>query len=304
MANLKIHKNRILITGANGLLGQKLMHTFGHDFELHGVGRKTTPNLAGLTYTSCDITKRNAVRQLLKSFKPSYIINAAAYTDVDGCEEDRENCWRVNVRGPEILAEAAKSAGAVLLHVSTDYVFDGESGEYTEESLPNPLGYYGRAKLAGENAVIGSGVEYAIVRTMILYGTGVKLRPNFAIWLVEKLSRGEPVRVVDDQYGHPTLIDDVALAIRKIVELNKHGFFHVCGSEYINRFDFALKVAEVFRLDSALITPIKTDQLNQKALRPLNSKFNLDKLTLELGVKMRGVKEGLETLKQQLQTNP
>lgn len=301
MANLKLLKNRILVTGANGLLGQKIVHVFENDFEIHGSGRKKRPSLSNIDYTSCDITRRDEIRKLIKSLKPNFVINAAAYTDVDGCEHDKENCWKVNVNGPENLAYAAKSVGAVLIHISTDYVFDGSEGNYTEDSIPNPLGYYGRAKLAGENAIIISGAEYAIIRTMILFGTGVDLRPNFATWLVEKLSHDEPVRIVDDQFGQPTLIDDLALAIRKIVELDKTGLFHICGSEYINRYDFALKLAEIFRLDPALITPIKTDELQQKAQRPLKSKFSLERLKAELGIEMKGVEAGLRTLKQQLE---
>ncbi|NIR51409.1 dTDP-4-dehydrorhamnose reductase [candidate division KSB1 bacterium] len=300
MINLKIHKNKVLIAGANGLLGQKLVNTFADDFEIYGVGRKTSPSLAHLDYTSCDITHRRDIRKLVQSFNPNFVLNAAAYTNVDGCEDDKENCWKVNVKGVENLAQAARSVGATFIHVSTDYVFDGTEEEYTEASTPKPISYYGRAKLAGENAVIISEAAHAIVRTMILYGTGANIGPNFATWLVNKLSKGEPVPIVDDQFGHPTLADDLAKAIRKIVELNKTDLFHICGSDYLSRHDFAVKLADIFDFDASLITRIKTADLNQKANRPLKTKFSLEKARKELGIEMSGVEEGLTILKKQL----
>ena len=304
MANLKLLKNKVLVAGANGLLGQKVVQTLQHDFEVHGFGQRPEPALADLAYTRCDVTRPSEVRKLVQAFRPDFIVNAAAYTNVDGCEDDKETCWRVNAHGPEYLAEAARRVGAAVIHVSTDYVFDGSEEEYTEESKPNPLSYYGRAKLAGENAVIASGVPCAILRTMILYGTGVNVKPNFALWLVNQLSQDQPVRIVDDQYGHPTLVDDLALAIRRVIELNKPDLFHVCGADYISRYDFALELARVFGFRTDLITPIKTAELKQKAVRPLRSKFNLSKLHTELDVHPRGIEAGLQELKRQLATNP
>lgn len=306
MGNLELLKdNKILITGSNGLLGQKLVKTFIEDYEILGIdqSKSSALNLTDLPYLPCDITRRSEVQELIRSFKPNFIINAAAYTDVDGCEEDKENCWKVNVTGPEILARVGRRHGSLLVHISTDYVFDGVKGNYTEESTPNPLGYYGRSKLAGENAIIISGVDYAIVRTMVLYGTGINIRPNFAIWLIEKLSKGEAVTIVDDQIGHPTLADDLALAIRKIVELRKTGLYHIVGSEAVDRYHFALKLAKVFNFDPHLIHPIKTDELKQKAPRPLNSTFSMEKAKLELGIETKGVEEGLQTLKRQLESS-
>ncbi|MFQ5648888.1 MAG: dTDP-4-dehydrorhamnose reductase [bacterium] len=302
MANLKLLKKKVLISGANGLLGQKLVETFQHDFEVHGLGIKpdSALQLDGYEYVQCDITRRKNVLALVKSLEPNYIINAAAYTNVDGSEEDKETCWKVNVTGVENLAYAARRMAAVLIHISTDYVFDGVDGNYNEESVPHPLGYYGRSKLAGENAVMLSGAEYAILRTMVLYGTGKNVKPNFATWLVGKLRAGERVTIVDDQYGHPTLADDLAFAVYKIVELKKTGLYHVTGSDCDTRYDFALKLADVFGFDKSLIARIKTKDLNQKAPRPLNCSFDLSKLYDEVGVKLGGIEEGLTKLKQQL----
>ncbi len=302
MANLKLLKKRVLITGANGLLGQKLVDAFLGDFDVHGLGLRQESSLQadGYEYVGCDITNRSELHALVKKLQPDVVVNAAAYTHVDNSEVEKEACWKVNVNGVENIASAAKAAGAFVAHVSTDYVFDGVEGNYDEESRPNPLGYYGRSKLAGENALFGSRTEFAIARTMVLYGTGKDLKPNFATWLVGALGKSEPVNIVDDQYGHPTLVDDLAVAIRKIVDLKKTGVYHVTGCECDNRFNFALKLADVFGFDRELIRPVSTEDLNQMAPRPLNSSFNLNKLHDEIGYRLSGIKEGLKKLKKQL----
>ena len=302
MENLKLLKQKVLVTGANGLLGQKIVEAFVEDFEVCGIGRRTKPmlGLKSFNYVICNITNREQILELVRTFEPNFIINTAAYTNVDACEDEKEECWKINVVGVENLANIAKRFGIHVVHISTDYVFDGVDGNYDEESRPKPLGYYGRSKLASENALISSGIEYAIVRTMLLYGSGINLGHNFVTWVVEKLENGESINIVDDQFGHPTLADDLATAIRKIIKLKQTGIYNIAGSECLNRFEFALKVAEAFNLDTTLIHPIKTKDLNQKAPRPLNSSFNLNKTLKELGFQLSDVGTGLQILRQQI----
>lgn len=305
MANMKVHKEIALVFGANGLLGQKLVEILPHNFQVVGAGRtdKSAIEFSGYQYRSCDIVDRAQTRSIIREIKPKVIVNAAAYTNVDGCETHKEECWNINVKGVENIAHAAESINARLIHVSTDYLFDGKEGVlYAEDAIPNPLSYYGRSKFASENAVIATGLEHTIVRTMILYGTGKGLRLNFATWLVEKLSKGESVKIVDDQFGHPTLVDDLAKAIRRIAELGKSGVFHICGSEYLSRYDFAIKLAKIFGYDADLIVRGKTAELSQKAVRPMHSRFDLTKTMKELGIELCGVEEGVKILKQQLRT--
>lgn len=302
MGNLKLFKQKVLVIGANGLLGQKIVETFLDDFEVHGIGRKNKPSLEfdKFNYTVCDITNREQILELVRTFEPHFIVNSAAYTNVDGCEDEKEDCWKINVVGVENLANTAKRFGIHVVHISTDYVFDGVEGNYDEESRPKPLGYYGRTKLAAENALISSGIDCAIVRTMILFGMGIDLNHNFVTWIIEKLTNGESIKIVDDQFGHPTLVDDLAKAILKIVDLKKTGIYNIAGSECMSRFELAQKIAEVFDLNSALIHSIKTKDLNQKAPRPLNSSFDLNKTLKELGFQLSDVEKGLQTLRQQL----
>ena len=303
MTRMKILRKKVLISGANGLLGQKCVSVFLKDYEVYGadIQEKAFADYRHYHYVTCDITSRNQVNELVKNIEPDFIINAAAYTNVDACEEDRETCWKVNVNGIENLAKAAFKKHIFIVHISTDYIFDGESGPYSEDSKPNPLGYYGRSKLAGENALIASGAQNAILRTMVLYGCGENLRDNFALWLLKMLQSGKEVTIVDDQYGHPTIVDDLAKAILKVVEKKQTGVFHVTGSEYVNRLEFAHELADVFGLRKDLIKAIKTSDLNQKAPRPFRSEFNLDKLRRELGITTMNVRDSLLLLKEQLE---
>ncbi len=294
---------KILITGANGLLGQKTVQTFAnettHELILTDV-QESAEDTHGFVYFPLDITKKEDVKESVRKYTPDIIINTAAYTNVDGCETEKVQSWRVNVDAVKHFIIASRINSSKIIHISTDYVFDGKIGNYDESSKPNPLSYYGKGKLASENALITSGVTHAIIRTMIIYGTGKNLRLNFALWLIEKLKNKEPVNIVNDQFGQPTIVDDLALALLMIVNRDKTGLFHVSGSEYISRYEFALKLAEVFGFDKRLVLPIKTSELNQAAPRPMNSSFILLKAETELGLKPLNVTEGLFFLKSQL----
>jgi dTDP-4-dehydrorhamnose reductase len=187
-----------------------------------------------------------------------------------------------------------------LIHVSTDYVFDGKSGPYSEDDQPNPLSYYGKAKLAGENAVRTGGIRYAIVRTIVVYGTGINVKNNFALWVIGSLQDGKKIRCVDDQISNPTHVNDLAHAIMKIFETDRCGLYHVCGREKVSRYEFAIRAAEVFELDSSLVECIKTADLEQRAPRPMVTGFVTLKAETELGLKPMNIREGLRTLKSEL----
>jgi dTDP-4-dehydrorhamnose reductase len=305
MANLKIHKSKVMIFGANGLLGQKLVAAFSDKFEVAAVGRKPRPRFDSFetNYFRADIIDRAKVRSLVRENKPKLIINAAAYADVDGCEINREECWNVNVKGVENIAQAANSIDARLIHISSDYLFDGQRDvAVSEDASPNPINYYGRSKLAGENAVIATGADHAIIRTMILYGVGRNLRHNLVTRLIEKLSLGESLQIADDRFGHPTLADDLAKAIRRVAELQKSGVLHICGPDYLSRYDFAVRIAKIFGRNVDFIQPTNSSNLKQTAPRPLYAHFDLTKARQELGIELCGVDEGLKILKHQLQT--
>ena len=299
---MQLLRNRVLITGANGLLGQQLISVFRDDYDVHALGLQAQPRLPGgnFQYHPGDINDRTLLRELNQEIVPKFIINAAAFTDVDGSETQRELCWKVNVTGVENLVYAAQKVHARLIHVSTDYVFDGKAGPYREADRPNPLGFYARAKLAGENVLLNSAADFAIARTMVLYGNGLEIRPNFVTWLIKQLRDGKPARIVDDQFGNPTLASELAQALRVLAESGRREIYHLSGSEVIDRYRFAVKIAEVFNLNSNLIQAIKTSDLKQAAPRPLRSGFDITKAVRELNVKMSDVVGGLKKFKTEI----
>jgi len=301
---MQILRKRVFITGANGLLGQRLIKTFCDEYDVHALGLQAQPRLPdeNFEYHQGDLADRQRLRDLAQNLVPNFIVNAAAFTDVDGSETQRELCWQANVTGVENLVYAAQKIQARLIHISTDYVFDGASGPYRETDRPNPLGFYARSKLAGENVLLNSGANYAIARTMILYGTGWKIRPNFATWLINQLRLGKSARIVDDQFGNPTLASELAGALRVLAESGRNGIYHISGNEVLDRYHFAVKIAEVFDLDPRLIQPIKTGDLQQAAPRPLRSGFDISKAVRELHIAMSDVVDGLQKFKTELST--
>jgi dTDP-4-dehydrorhamnose reductase len=294
---------RVLIVGANGLVGQKLTEIFSNDrnFDLLISARQSEAynKAASFGYVQLDATNLAAVKELVWNFSPEVIINAAAYTDVDGCEREKELSWKANVTAVENLVTASRLVGARVVHISTDYVFDGKAGPYDETATPNPLSYYGKEKLASENAVRASGENWAIVRTMVVYGVAPKVKKNFAIWLVQELKKGNRVNIVCDQFGNTTLADDLARGIYELVRQNKRGLYHIAGSDILSRFEFAQKLAKEFGFDTSLIHPIRTAELNQLAVRPLQSGLITLKAQAELGITFLSSEESLKKFKEQ-----
>jgi dTDP-4-dehydrorhamnose reductase len=299
-----MNAKKILVVGSNGLLGQKLCEIIvrggAYNLTIASIEEKPVRQVVGAHYVQCDITNKKEVKSLVAAAKPDVIMNAAAMTNVDACETEREMCWKVNVEGVENLIEAAKRSDTKVIHVSTDYVFDGKAGPYTEDDRPEPLSYYGKSKLASENALRRSGIPFVIARTMVLYGFAPGVKPNFALWLIENLEKRKKVTVVDDQIGNPTLVDDLAYGLIQAFEMERTGIYHIAGRDIVSRYEFALKLAKVFDLDPLLITPIKTASLHQPAPRPLKSGLLTLKAEVELGYKPSTVEQGLLILKTQL----
>jgi dTDP-4-dehydrorhamnose reductase len=297
---------RILICGSNGLLGQRLalMLSSQTDYEVLNTSQERSFVFDDrlFDYTQLDITKKGDAKSLISSFHPTAILNAAAATNVDWCEAHREEAWKVNVVGVENLVEAARKVGARLVHISTDYVFDGNHGPYSEDDKPNPISYYGKSKLASENAIRIGGIPHTILRTIVLYGAGIGIKESFPLWVVKSLKAGNHIRCVDDQISNPTHVTDLAFATVKGFELNRDGIYHVCGKDRVSRYDFALRIADVFGLDAGLIKRVKTADLKQDAPRPLLSGFVTLKAQTELGLNPMDIIQGLTVLKREMQT--
>ncbi len=288
---------RVLVCGSNGLLGQRLAFILDGESEyevLHTSHHRSFVNKQELVdYTQLDISNRGDVKSLISSFRPDIVLNAAAMTNVDLCEREREQAWKMNVTGVEHLVEVCRRINAKLIHVSTDYVFDGKFGNYAEGDRANPVNYYGKTKLAGENVIISSGIDHAILRTILVYGIGINVKNNFALWVINNLNEGIQIQCVDDQISNPTHVHDLAMAMKNIMESDVNGMFHISGPETISRYDFAIRAADIFGYDKSLILKIKTPDLRQRATRPMNTSFNINKAKTQLHYTPMTITQGL-----------
>ncbi len=293
---------RVLITGANGLVGQELVQLMSRypEYDVLATARDDAPRYgnASCGYAPLDVTSPQEIRHLFQDFAPSVVINCAAMTQVDQCEDDKETCWRVNVEAVEHLSRQCLATGARLVQVSTDFIFDGEDGPYREDARPHPLSFYGKSKLAAENAVRGAGLDrWAIARTVLVYGAGNGLtRSNFALWVIGKLTRGEPIHVVTDQWRTPTYAPDLAAGLERIARYDKGGVFHLSGREYLSVHTFARTIAEAFDLDASLVHPTDGSRFQQTAPRPPRTGFIILKAETELGYRPRSMKDALRHL--------
>ncbi len=279
-------------------MGQKLVRDFYPHYkviacDLHPKSYLSFPNLS---YENLDITDRRQLGFHISFYHPQIIINAAAYTDVDGCEIHKDKAWAVNVGGVRNLVNLCKEQNIKLIHISTDYIFNGEDGPYSEDDPPDPVSFYGETKLESEKIIKESGIDYLIVRTNVLYGFGKNVKSNFLLWLLEKLSQNEKIKIVTDQFNNPTLADNLSLCILEMVKKNFSGTYHIAGSEYLSRYDFAIKVADKFNFDKNNILPTKTEILQQKAKRPYKGGLRIDKAQSILETKLLNVDQSLDYL--------
>ena len=295
---------KILITGANGLLGQKLIFLLsslqGVEVIATGRGPRRIDFKEG-SYLDMDLADRNEVLAQILKEAPTHIIHAAAMTQVDICETEREKCWLNNVVASENLIEAAKELGAYFQYISTDFIFDGTGGPYTEKDQPKPVNYYGESKLEVERILEISEIEYSIVRTVLVYGVGQDLsRSNIVLWAKNKLENGDKIRVVNDQWRTPTLVEDLANGCQLIVDKKAIGIYHIAGNEYLTPYDIAMKTAHIFNLDESLISPTNADEFKEVATRPLKTGFDISKARHNLGYDPITLEQGLKLVKEQL----
>ena len=271
----------ILITGSNGLLGQQLSATaIKRGLSVQCADKDDAVNREN--FVQLDLTDEDAVLSACKRLRPDTIINCAAITDVDLCERDKELASSVNSEAALYLAKSSKTIGAHLIHVSTDYVFDGKKGLYREEDEPTPINHYGTSKLQGETYVKSTAKSWSIARTSVLFGWGREKRPNFATWVIKGLRNRNRLNVVTDQLASPTLNTNLAEMLLELAERRLQGIYHLAGSDRIDRFSMAIKIADEFYLDKTLLTPVNSDSINWFARRPKDSSLNVEKATREL----------------------
>lgn len=305
---------KILITGSNGLLGQKLVYKLknklGKNLIATARGENRLVDKFNYTYESLDITDEAAVNQLFTIYMPDVVINTAAMTNVDACETDKENCWKLNVEAVKYQVNALTNLNKKnedycphFIHLSTDFIFDGTKGPLDENAIPNPLSYYAESKLAAEKIVQSSELNWAIARTVLVYGIVDNMsRSNIVLWVKQNLEQGKVINVVDDQFRTPTLAEDLADGCILIAEKKAHGIYNISGKDFYSILELANLVADYYQLDKTLIKPSKSADIKQPAKRPPITGFIIDKAIKDLGYNPHSFVEGIQILEEQIKS--
>ncbi|MCE7066222.1 sugar nucleotide-binding protein [Dyadobacter sp. CY326] len=300
-----MEKKRILITGSNGLLGQKLVALLAGNNAIETIATAKGANRLdvseGYRYLEMDVTDASDVDNVLSLVKPHVIIHTAAMTNVDQCEVEKDACWKLNVTSVEILIEACRKHNIFLEHVSTDFVFDGKSGPYSEEDAPNPISFYGWSKYAAEKALLNSDIDWAIARTVLVYGIAHDMsRSNIILWVKKSLEEGKAIKVVTDQFRTPTLAEDLAMGCFLIADQRAKGIFHISGKDFLTPYEMAIMAADYFSLDKSLISPTDASSFTQPARRPPRTGFDLKKSRNVLGYEPHTFREGIALVAKQI----
>lgn len=296
---------KILVTGSNGLLGQKLIDHYRaqtkHQLIATARGEDRYPHQNGYVYQSLDISDEAAVMAVIEKHKPEVLINTAAMTNVDACESDKAGCDQLNVNAVQYLINACNAYGVHLVHLSTDFIFNGTHGPITEEEQPDPLSYYGHSKWKAEQLVMQQAKSWAIARTVLVYGIVSDMsRSNIVLWAKGALESGKSIHVVCDQFRTPTLAEDLAAGCALIADKQANGVYNISGKDYMSVFDLVYKVATYWNLDKSLLNMSTSEGIKQPAKRPPITGFILDKAIKDLGYNPRSFEEGLAVLDQQL----
>ncbi|TCD10329.1 SDR family oxidoreductase [Pedobacter frigidisoli] len=295
----------ILTTGSNGLLGQKITEKVLAEQRVSLIATSKGPNrypiVDGYEYAELDILNADQVKYVIEKYRPDAIIHTAAMTNVDTAEANKELCHQLNVDAVQTLLSLCEEKNIQLIHLSTDFVFDGADGPYKEEDAVNPISYYGESKVLAEELLINSNANWAILRTILVYGiTNDMSRSNIVLWAKGALEKGLPINVVNDQWRMPTLAEDLAEACILAVEKNAQGIYHVSGKDYMSIADLVRKVADYWVLDQSIISEVSSESLNQTAKRPAKTGFVLDKTIRDLSYNPHSFEEGLKIVDEQM----
>ena len=290
---------KILITGANGFLGYYLVEQLlNKNYEVIATGRGQSrlpfSKHKNFHYEEMDFTDPFSIHDVFEKIKPEVVVHAGAMSKPDECELDQMKAYLVNVEGTVQLLINAEDIKSFFIFLSTDFVFDGERGMYKENDTPGPVNYYGRTKLEAEEAVKEYEFDWAIVRTVLVYGINHSGHNNILKIVKEKLEKGEEYNIVDDQVRTPTYVEDLATGIVTIIEKKATGVFHLSGKDMLTPYQMAIKTAEHLNLDSSLLKKVTAESFSQPARRPLKTGFVIDKARKELGYEPLSFEEGLK----------
>jgi len=289
---------KLLIIGASGVLGSRLFNdTIKKKWNV--MGTYCSYELKGLSYL--DVRDENSIDKSFNLFEPEVVVMAGGITNVDLCTLKPKLAKDVNIKGTLNLVKKIKAYGSKLIYISTDYIFDGKNGPYKENDKPNPINAYGRTKLESENIIKSKLKDYLIVRTAQLYGTGMAVQnTNFTVKIIHNMKSGKKIYAADDFYSTPTYAGSLSKIVIKLIEKRASGIYHGAGAEFINRYDYVNKIADIFKLDKILIQKVKLKDLNLKARRPEKGGLKIDKVKKEKIADVCDCKTGLMLLKKEL----
>jgi dTDP-4-dehydrorhamnose reductase len=295
---------KILVTGSNGLLGQKLTTLLEKYQTVEMIATAARPAalpISSVPFHLLDITDPDSVNAVIGRYKPDVVINTAAMTQVDQCETQREACWKANVEAVQNLVDASRRNNAHLIHVSTDFIFDGTKEMLDETAVPNPVNFYGESKLAGEKVILTSDISWCIIRTVLVFGVTQDMsRSNIVLWVKKSLEQGKTIQVVSDQWRTPTLAEDLAMGCFLAARKKAKGIYNISGKDYLSAYDIAIRTAEFFKLDKSLIKETDSTKFTQPARRPPRTGFIIDKARRDLKYEPHSFEEGLAILASQL----
>jgi dTDP-4-dehydrorhamnose reductase len=288
----------ILITGSNGFLAHYLIKQLV-DSEYQIIATAKGENLLpfqsdNLIYESMDFTDAEQVKKVFNKYKPDIVVHSGAMSKPDDCEQNKEIAFRTNVTASIYLSEQAARFKSFFIFLSTDFIFSGEKGMYKEEDEPAPVNYYGETKLLAEMEIKKYPYDWAIVRTVLVYGKPFHTRQNILTSVANALRKGEPLKIFDDQVRTPTYVEDLAGAIIEMIKRHTTGIYHISGEDIYTPYQMALAVANHLNLDASLITKVTEQEFQQPARRPLKTGFNISKAKQELNYNPTPFKEGLK----------
>lgn len=286
---------KILITGGSGKIGSRITRDLlEKNHEVHYTYSNNKLNV-GIEH-KLDISDRHNTINLISKIQPNFIIHTAALTNVDLCETDKKLANLLNINGTENILEGCKKIQTNIIYISTSFVFDGKKEKYYEDDKPNPINNYGFTKLRGEQLVKNSKLPYIILRTDQPYSWKEKWQINNSVLrVIDHLQQGKIMKEVDNWFNVPTYTPDLVRVIEHMINHKLLGTYHASGSNFINRYEWALTIAEIFKLDKKLIIPIKSESLNLPAKRP-NVNLSNEKIFEDTGIKMNGIIEGLKDM--------
>ena len=274
--DMGVSSSAVIVVGASGFLGRALCDVPAGNLRRIPAVRTLRHPFSARVAQQMDITDPGQVDAVIGRVRPRWVINTAAETGVDGCEADPERAHRVHVDGTRNLVRACEKVGSGLVFISTNYIFDGIGGPYKEEDPPNPLNVYGRTKLEGEACVLEARCPGIVVRTAVFYGYRPDCRPNFVTWAAGALAREEHIRVVNDEWANPTCVDELAAFLLEICRGDFRGVVHFGGADFLTRYEMVQEICACFHLNANLVTPVTSDELGQRAQRPLRAGLTID----------------------------